>query len=84
MKPNDILSKTKPIVCEQCGCQIFTEGLILRKVSRILTGDDTDSVCPIHVFVCSKCGHVNKEFIPTILQEESKEVEKKPSLITNP
>ena len=84
MELNDILSKTKPIVCEQCGCQTFTEGVILRKVSRILTGDTKDSVYPIPVFTCSKCGHVNKEFIPTILQEESKEAEKKSSLITNP
>lgn len=26
MELTDILSKTKPIVCEQCGCQTFTEG----------------------------------------------------------
>lgn len=46
---------------------------MLRKVSRILMGDTKDGVLPIPVFTCSKCGHVNKEFLPKgIERPESK------------
>lgn len=69
----DAMSQTTPIVCEKCGNDVFTEGIMLRKVSRILMGDTKDGVLPIPVFTCSKCGHVNKEFLPKgIERPESK------------
>lgn len=80
---NELLSNTKPVVCEECGNDVFVEGTKLRKVSRLLTGDTKDGVLPIPVFVCSKCGHVNKEFMPNGLPEdqETKTEEKPSSLI---
>lgn len=64
LSATEAMSQTTPIVCEKCGNDVFTEGLMLRKVSRILMGDTKDGVLPIPVFACSKCGHVNKEFLP--------------------
>lgn len=58
------LSKTSPIVCDECGHNVLQEGVMLRKASRFLTGDAMDSLIPIPVFACAKCGHVNEEFIP--------------------
>jgi predicted nucleic-acid-binding Zn-ribbon protein len=58
------LDKTTPITCEECGNQAFQEALMLRKVSKFLTGDAQDGVLPIATFVCTKCGHINKEFYP--------------------
>lgn len=62
------LSKTTAIVCDACGHNVVQEGLILRKASRFLTGDALDSLVPVPVFACAKCGHVNEEFIPTPLR----------------
>ena len=64
LSATEAMSQTTPIVCEKCGNDVFTEGLMLRKVSRILMGYTKDGVLPIPVFTCTKCGHVNKEFLP--------------------
>lgn len=68
----DMLSKTTPVKCEECGNTVFTEGVVLRRVSRILTGDSKDGILPIPVFACTKCGHVNKEFLPKGVEEKRK------------
>lgn len=76
-----MLSNTTPIVCEECGNQVFTEGTMLRRVSRILLGDSKDGILPIPVFTCSKCGHVNKEFLPKGIPENKPEEQPKSNLI---
>ncbi len=65
---NISLDKTTPYVCDSCSNATFAEGTLLRKASKFLTGSPEDSLIPIPVFYCTKCGHVNKEFIPTPLQ----------------
>lgn len=65
------LDKTIPITCDTCGSQAFQEALMLRKVSKFLTGDAQDGVIPIQTFVCAKCGGINKEFLPKDLNKES-------------
>ncbi len=67
------LDKTVGITCEACGCQTFQEALLLRKVSKFLTGQTQDGVLPIPTFVCSKCGHVNKDFYPKELVKDEQE-----------
>jgi uncharacterized Zn finger protein len=67
-KLNVSLDKTVPIVCEKCENQTFTESVILRKISRFLTGQMQDGIVPIPVFSCSACGHVNEEFLPQELK----------------
>jgi hypothetical protein len=69
-KLNVSLDKTVPMVCEECEGQVFTEGVILRKVSRFLTGQPQDGLIPIPVFICNKCQHVNEEFLPKELQKK--------------
>lgn len=69
-KLNVSLDKTVPIVCEECEGQVFTEGVILRKVSRFLTGQPQDGLIPIPVFACNECQHVNEEFLPKELQKK--------------
>jgi len=67
-KMNISLEKTTPFVCEQCENQVFIEGALLRKASKFLTGTSQDAIIPIPVFTCSKCGHVNEEFMPEQLR----------------
>jgi hypothetical protein len=61
---NVALKDTLPIVCEECENSVFTEGVLLRKISRFVTGTAQDALMPVPVFACSKCGHVNEEFMP--------------------
>jgi uncharacterized Zn finger protein len=61
---NVALKDTTPIVCEECQSEVFQEGVLLRRVSRFVTGTSQDALMPIPVFACSSCGHVNDEFMP--------------------
>lgn len=61
---NVSLQDTLPIICEACGHSVFQEGVLLRKISRYVTGTSQDALMPIPVFSCAKCGHVNVEFMP--------------------
>jgi uncharacterized Zn finger protein len=58
------LDKTTAASCDECENEVFQEGVMLRKASRFLTGTSQDAIIPIPVFTCSKCGHVNAEFLP--------------------
>jgi len=70
-KLNVSLEKTLPIVCDECGNETFTEAVILREVSRFLTGQAQDGLVPIPVFSCCKCSHVNDKFLPAELKKEN-------------
>jgi uncharacterized Zn finger protein len=71
-KLNVSLNKTTPIVCEKCGNQTFTEAVILREVSKFLTGQPQDGIIPIPVFACNSCGHINEKFMPPELKQDDK------------
>lgn len=63
-KLNISLDQTSSVICEECGHTYFEQQLLLRKASGFLTGTGQPSYIPIPVFACSKCGHVNQEFLP--------------------
>lgn len=67
-KLNISLDKTTAVICHECNNNIFIEGIVIRKASKFLTGSVNDSLVPIPVFVCSKCGHVNDDFLPQELR----------------
>ena len=55
-------SKTTQIKCEACGCSTFKQTLLLRKMSALVAPGGQETIIPMQVFACEKCGHVNKEF----------------------
>ena len=63
---NITLDKTSGVSCDECNNEVFIEGVMLRKASRFITGTAQDAMIPIPVFACSKCGHVNKDFLPAL------------------
>ena len=71
---NISLDKTTGVTCDSCKNNIFQEGVMLRKASRFLTGTSQDALIPIPVFTCTKCGHVNDEFLPAQLRTDFVEV----------
>ena len=52
------------------GNQVFSEGVILRKVSRFVTGTSEDGVIPIPVFYDVVTGKVLVELLPKELRSE--------------
>lgn len=48
------IKSAKDVVCN-CGGTIFSEGVKLKKVSRLLTGEDSDKFLPLPSLYCVKC-----------------------------
>ena len=58
------LNQTTPEVCEPCDNDTFTQVYKMRKLSELLSPAGKESMIPIQVFACAKCGHINKGFLP--------------------
>ena len=56
------MSKASNIVCEKCQNSTFKQTLMLSKLSALVSPNGQETIVPMQVFACEKCGHVNKEF----------------------
>jgi len=56
------ITKTTEIVCEVCMNDTFEQSLMLRKLSALVSPTSQETIIPMAVFACKKCGHVNSEF----------------------
>jgi hypothetical protein len=65
-KLNVDLSQSVPVTCEKCESQVFVEGVMLRRMSKILIGSEQDAIIPIPVFACGICGNINENMRPKI------------------
>jgi hypothetical protein len=61
--------QTQPIISPD-GNHVFAEGVILRKVSKFLTGTSEDSIMPIPCFYDPRTGRVLVELLPKEVREE--------------
>jgi len=69
MNVNIDIKNTRPITSPE-GNQVFAEGVILRKVSRFVTGTQEDGVIPIPCFYDVATGKVLVELLPKDLRAE--------------
>lgn len=58
----EMMKNATEMKCEKCGNDTFKEVLKLRKLSKLYTGQSKDTIIPIPMFACTKCGHINKDF----------------------
>jgi protein-arginine kinase activator protein McsA len=63
-KMNIDLSKTEAIVCKECGSDVFESAFLIRKISGILVGSNTDQMIQIPIMICNNCGMKVEEFLP--------------------
>ena len=56
------ISKTSAIKCEECENQTFKQSLLLRKLSALVSPTGQETLVPVQVFACEKCGNVNSDF----------------------
>ena len=56
------MSQTTSIKCEKCENSTFKQTLLIRKMSSLVSPSGQETVIPVAVFACEKCGHVNSEF----------------------
>jgi uncharacterized Zn finger protein len=62
IKPKINLRDQPTVECDKCKSKYFKEVVILKKVSKILTGGSEDSIVPFPTYMCNECGNVNKDF----------------------
>jgi uncharacterized Zn finger protein len=62
IRPKIDLRQQPTIKCEKCDSKFFKEVVMLKKVSKILTGTGEDTLVPFPTYMCNDCGHVNTEF----------------------
>ena len=68
MPPIDLKNTTE--VKNFDGGSVFQQGVILRKVSRFVTGTDDDAVLPIPVFYDPETKKILTDSVPKDLREE--------------
>ena len=69
LSPNIDIKNTTAITSPD-GNQVFAEGVILRKVSKFITGTSEDGVIPIPVFYDVVTGKVLVDLLPKELRSE--------------
>ena len=62
VRPKIDLKEQPTLECENCNSKFFKEVVLIKKVSKILTGSPEDTLVPFPTYMCNNCGHVNKDF----------------------
>ena len=57
-------NQTTAEICEECENDTFVQVFKMRKLSALLSPTGQESMIPIQIFACAKCGYVNKGFQP--------------------
>lgn len=53
------------VKCEKCESERFQQAFIIKKLSALTSPNGREGMIPITTFACIKCGHINKEFLPS-------------------
>jgi hypothetical protein len=62
LKPKIDLKKQPTVVCEKCDSIYFKEVVLIKIVSKLMTGSSEDTIVPFPSYRCDDCGYVNDDF----------------------
>ena len=65
----DMMKSFKTLTCD-CGGMIFEIGMVLKKISPIISPSGKEETYPLEVLVCKKCGKVPSELDNGMLPDE--------------
>ena len=57
------LSTVDNIACDECENETFEPVFIIKHISALMSPTGQETMVPIQLFKCSKCGHVNEKFL---------------------
>ena len=60
------LSTAEDVLCEECENNTFSEVIVIKKVSAIMSPTGQEVMAPIKTFQCAKCNHLNEQFVPKV------------------
>lgn len=55
MTAAQVFSQSVRVSCTECDSMFFEQSVVFRKVSKIITGTQTDQLVPIMVYRCQDC-----------------------------
>lgn len=58
------LSQAKDMNCIHCGGEYFINAVMVKKISRFVTGTTNDAVLPVDVLLCGNCGKPLEDLLP--------------------
>lgn len=67
------LKTSSQIKC-QCGSMIFTQKMIFRKISSLVSPSGKAEEIPIGIHVCSECGSVKDDPILSVFNDDTREL----------
>jgi hypothetical protein len=56
----DMMKSFKTLTCD-CGGMLFTTGIVIKKISALVSPSGQEEAYPLEVLICSKCGKVPTE-----------------------
>lgn len=65
------LKDTTQVSCESCQCSVFQNGVMFRRVSKLIAGTDKDALVPINVPYCVNCHEPIQDLLPSELKPSS-------------
>lgn len=69
MSPQQLIQNSKSFNCENCGGMFFKQVMVLRTLSRLVTGSPQDQLVPFPVFRCDDCGTPIQDMIPREIEK---------------
>jgi len=64
LNQNIDFNQTTEETCEKCNSKVFTQVVMIRRLSALLSPTGQPTMIPIQMFACAKCNHVNTGFLP--------------------
>ena len=57
------LNNADNIECDECENETFIPAFVIKQVSALMSPNGRETLIPIQLFKCSKCGHINEKFL---------------------
>ena len=57
-------SQANNYTCEICNNDRFVVNYLIKQFSALISPTGQEMLTPVQAFACSKCGHINKDFLP--------------------
>ena len=64
------LSNAQDVVCDNCGNYTFTEVVLMKRISALVSPTGKEAIVPIPTFSCNACGFINKQFLPVKISDK--------------
>lgn len=76
MSPKIDLSNARDMNCGSCNYPYFVQAVMVKRISKIVTGTPNDVVIPVDVLLCGNCGKPMEELLPKEFRKQPQDTSK--------